>query len=220
MLRLFRSKIILSISLVASILLFGILGYRFISGYSWLEAIYMTIITVTTVGFSEVRPLGPEAKIFTIILIISSVFIFAFAISVITEYILSRNSIQLLKLRKVKNTIESLNNHVIVCGYGRNGMQAASRLNAYNKPFVVIEHNKDLIEKYENDVLFLEGDANDDEVLLQAGIARAQYLISALPDDAANLMVVLSARQLNKKLFIQQPASAKIWKLIHWIWSN
>lgn len=207
MLRLFRSKIILSVSLVAGILLIGILGYRFISGYTWLEAVYMTIITVTTVGFSEVRPLGVEAKIFTIVLIISSVFIFAFAISVITEYILSRNSIQLLKLRKVKNAIESLDHHVIVCGYGRNGMQAAARLNAYNKPFVVIERDKELIEKYENDLLFLEGDANDDEVLLQAGIARAQYLISALPDDAANLMVVLSARQLNKNLFIISRAS-------------
>ena len=207
MLRLFRSKIILSLSLVAGILLFGVLGYRFISGYTWLEAVYMTIITVTTVGFGEVRPLGTEAKIFTIVLIILSVFIFAFSISVITEFILSRNSIQHLKLKKVRNTIASLDRHVIVCGYGRNGMQAAARLNAYNKPFVVIERDKDLIEKYESDVLFLEGDASDDDILMQAGITKAQYLISALPDDAANLMVVLSARQLNKKLFIISRAS-------------
>jgi len=207
MLRLFRSKIVLSLSLVVGILLIGVVGYRIISNYSWLEAFYMTIITVTTVGFSEVRPLGAEAKIFTICLIISSVFIFAFAISVITEYVLSRNSVQLLKMRKVKNTIASLDNHVIICGYGRNGMQAATRLTAYKKPFVVIERAKELIEKYESDILFLEGDADEDEVLLQAGIERAQYLISALPNDAANLMVVLSARQLNKNLFIISRAS-------------
>jgi voltage-gated potassium channel len=167
----------------------------------------MTIITVTTVGFMEVQPLDIISKIFTILLIITSVFIFAFAISVITEYILSRNSLQLLKQKKVKNEINNLNNHVIVCGYGRNGIQAAERLKAYKKPFVVIEKDREVIEKYENDILFLEGDANEDEVLEEAGIQRAQYLITSLPDDADNLMVVLSARQFNERLFIISRAS-------------
>ncbi|MGB3152591.1 MAG: NAD-binding protein, partial [Maribacter sp.] len=144
---------------------------------------------------------------FTVILIVTSVVIVGFAISVITEYILSRNSLQLLKKKKVKNIIENLSNHVIVCGYGRNGMQAAQRLKAYKKPFVVIERDKEILEKYEDDVLFVEGDANDDDVLNTAGISRAQYLITALPDDAANLFVVLSARQLNKDLFIISRAS-------------
>jgi voltage-gated potassium channel len=183
------------------------MGYRFISNYSWIDAFYMTIITVTTVGFSEVRPMEAEGKIFTVILIVTSVVIVGFAISVITEYILSRNSLQLLKKKKVKNIIENLSNHVIVCGYGRNGMQAAQRLKAYKKPFVVIERDKEILEKYEDDVLFVEGDANDDDVLNTAGISRAQYLITALPDDAANLFVVLSARQLNKDLFIISRAS-------------
>lgn len=190
-----------------AILLIGVLGYRFISDYSWLEAFYMTIITVTTVGFSEVRPLSAEAKIFTVILIILSVFIFAFALSVITEYILSRNSLQLLKKKKVKNQIENLKDHVIVCGFGRNGMQAAERLTAYKKPFVVIERDREIIEKYEDELLFVEGDANEDEVLQEAGLERAQYLIAALPDDAANLFVVLSARQMNANLFIISRAS-------------
>tara|TARA_R110002049_G_scaffold55902_3_gene154574 strand:+ start:3890 stop:4777 length:888 start_codon:yes stop_codon:yes gene_type:complete len=167
----------------------------------------MTIITVTTVGFSEVRPLDAEAKIFTVILIVTSVFIFAFAISVITEYVLSRNSLQLLKKKRVKNKISSVSNHVIICGFGRNGNQAAERLKAYNKPFVVIERNKEVIEKFEDGILFIEGDANEDEALIEAGIDRAQYLITAMPDDAANLFVVLSARQLNKNLFIISRAS-------------
>ena len=207
MIRLFRSKILLALSLVISALLIGVLGYHFLAEYSWLDALYMTIITVTTVGFMEVQPLDAQSRIFTIFLIISSVFIFAFAISVITEYILSRNSLQTLKLKKVKNMINSLDNHVILCGYGRNGMQAAVRLRSYKKPFVVIERNRELIEKYEDEVLFLEGDANEDEVLNEAGIKKAQCLISALPDDAANLMVVLSARQLNKSLYIISRAS-------------
>jgi voltage-gated potassium channel len=167
----------------------------------------MTIITVTTVGFSEVHPLDTEAKIFTVILIISSVFIFAFAISVITENIINRNSLELLKKKKVKNMINDLSNHIIVCGYGRHGMQAAERLIAYKRPFVVIEKNREVIEKYEEDALFVEGDANDDEVLLEAGIQRAKYLITTMPDDAANLFVVLSSRQLNKDLFIISRAS-------------
>ncbi len=189
------------------VLLVGVLGYRFLSDYDWLDALYMTIITVTTVGFMEVRPLDAPAKVFTVLLIVSSVFIFAYAISVVTEYILSRNSLQLLKKKRVKNKINKLSEHVIVCGYGRNGMQAAMRLQAYKQPFVVVERDKEIIEKHENEVLFVEGDANEDAVLNAAGVGEASYLISALPDDAANLFVVLSARQLNKNLFIISRAS-------------
>lgn len=197
----------LALALLVMVLLFGVLGYRFLSDYTWIDAFYMTIITVTTVGFSEVRPLDAQAKIFTVLLIVTSVFIFAFAISVITEYILSRNALQLLKKKKVKNKINSLSKHVIICGFGRNGNQAAERLKAYNRPFVVIEKNREVIEKFEGEILFIEGDANEDEALIEAGIDRAQYLITAMPDDAANLFVVLSARQLNKNLFIISRAS-------------
>ncbi len=207
MIKLSRSKIYLALSLMLGVIIFGVMGYRFIADYSWIDAIYMTIITMATVGFKEVQPLDDTAKIFTVILISASVFILGFAISVITEYVLGRNSLQLLKKKKVKNKIKSLSNHVIVCGYGRNGMQAAERLMAYKRDFVIIEKDKEIIEKYESEVLFIEGDANDDEVLLEAGIERAQYLITALPDDAANLFVVLSARQLKKGLFIISRAS-------------
>jgi len=207
MIRLFRSKIYLALTLMLMVLTFGVLGYRFITDYTWVDAFYMTIITVTTVGFSEVRPMGPEGKIFTIILIINSVFIFGFAISIVTEYLLGRNSIQLLKTKKMKNAIENLNQHVVVCGFGRNGMQAAEKLKAYKRPFVVIEKDKEVIERFSNDILFIEGDANDDDILLASGIERAQYLIAAMPDDAANLFVVLSARQLKKSLFIISRAS-------------
>jgi len=207
MIRLFRSKIYIAISLMVAILMTGVVGYRFFSELSWIDAIYMTVITVTTVGFTEVGPMSPEAKIFTVFLIIASVFIFAYAISVITEYILSRNSLEVLKKKKVKNKISTLSNHVIICGFGRNGNQAAARLKAYKKPFVVVEKHKDVIERYSDNVLFVEGDANEDEVLIEAGIKRAQYIITTLPEDASNLFVVLSARQLNKNLNIISRAS-------------
>ncbi len=202
-----RSKILVALTLMIMVLLIGVVGYKMLSDFTWIEAIYMTIITVTTVGFSEVRPLDANAKIFTVFLIVTSVFIFGFAISVVSEYILGRNSLDMLKKKKVKKQIDSLSNHVVVCGFGRNGMQAAEKLIAYKKPFVVIERDKEIIERHEEDVLFIEGDANEDEVLRQAGIDRAQYLITAVPDDAANLFIVLSARQLNKNLFIISRAS-------------
>lgn len=207
MIRLLRSKILVALTLMVLVLLFGVIGYKMLSDFTWIEAVYMTIITVTTVGFSEVRPLDANAKIFTVFLIVTSVFIFGFAISVVSEYILGRNSLELLKKKKVKKQIDSLSNHVVICGFGRNGMQAAEKLTAYQKPFVVIERDKEIIERHEDDILFVEGDANEDEVLLEAGIDRAQYLITAVPDDSANLFIVLSARQLNSKLFIISRAS-------------
>lgn len=207
MVRLLRSKIVLALCLMILVLSFGVLGYKLLSDFTWIEAVYMTIITVTTVGFSEVRPLDANAKIFTVFLIVTSVFIFGFALSVITEYLLGRNSLQILKRKKVKKRIDKLTNHVVVCGFGRNGMQAAERLRAYNKPFVIIERSKEIIERHEDEVLFVEGNANEDEVLLEAGIDRAQYLITAVPDDAENLFIVLTARQLNKDLFIISRAS-------------
>ncbi len=207
MLKLFRSKIYIAMTLMAFILLVGTVGFHFLSNLSWLDALYMTVITITTVGFTEVGPMPVEAKIFTVFLIVSSVFISAYAISVVTEYVVGRNTLQLLKKKKVKNSIKDLNNHVIVCGYGRNGMQVGERLRAYKRPFVVIENNEEIIEKHEHDTLFIEGDANEDEILRQAGVERAGYLITAIPDDAVNLFVVLTARQLNANLFIISRAS-------------
>lgn len=207
MIRLFRSKILISLLMVFLVLLLGVLGYRYITEYTWLDSLYMTIITVTTVGFMEVHPLDHTGKIFTIILIVTSVFIIGFALSVITEYVLSRNSLARLKKKKAKAMINKMENHVIVCGFGRNGKQAAKRLTAYKQDFVVIEYDKEVIEKYSDEYVFVEGDANEDETLREAGIEKAKYLITALPNDATNLFVVLSARQLNKQLFIISRAS-------------
>ena len=207
MLKLFRSKFIIALLLIVAVISIGTIGYRYISDYTWLDALYMTVITVTTVGFMEVRPLGDEAKIFTIILIACSVFILGYAITVITEYILSRNALQILKKKKVRSKIENLSGHVIVCGFGRYGSQAVERLMAYERDFVIIEKDVELIAKHENEMLFLEGDATEDTILQQAGIESASYLIVTLPEDADNLFVVLTARQLNKELFIISRAS-------------
>ena len=206
--RFFRTRIYTAISLLVIILIVGVVGYKFISGFSWVNALYMTVITMATVGFSEVSPLDTESKMFTVFLILASVVIMGYALSTITEYILSKNNIEELKHRKMQKMIDSFKNHVVICGYGRNGKQAALKLLAHKKSFVVIERNKEEETRLQQDnVPYVIGNANDDEVLIKAGIERASSFISALPNDADNLFVVLSTRQINKNINIISRAS-------------
>jgi voltage-gated potassium channel len=152
--------------------------------------------------------LDPQAKIFTVFLILTSVVIVGYAFKIITEYIISKNNLAELKQKKMQKKIDSLSNHVIICGFGRNGKQAAKKLLMHKRSFVVIESNKELIEKHQNDkILFVWGNANEDEVLQLAGIEHAECLISALPNDSDNVFVVLSARQMNSKMRIISRAS-------------
>ncbi len=208
LIKLFRSKINTAFMLLTFILIIGVVGFKIMSGYSWLDSLYMTVITITTVGFGEVSPLDEEAKIFTIFLILTSFVVVGYSIKVITEYILTKNNVEELKQKKMQKKIDNLNNHIIICGYGRNGKQAATKLLAYKKEFVVIERDKELAEKYQSDMVpFVVGNANEDDVLMQAGVDRASCLISALPNDADNLFVVLSARQINDTMNIISRAS-------------
>lgn len=204
----FKAKIFVALMLLFTIIIVGVLGFKFLSDYSWLDAIYMTVITITTVGFGEVQPLDEFSKIFTVFLILSSVVIVGYAISIITEFILSKNNIEELKLKRMQRQIDNLSNHIIICGYGRNGKQAAKKLLAYKKEFVVIEKDREVVDRNQSDEIpFIVGNANEDEILKQAGIERANCLISALPNDADNLFVVLSARQINKDIHIISRAS-------------
>ncbi|MGR7812146.1 potassium channel family protein [Lacinutrix undariae] len=208
LIKFFRTKIYMAVLLLSVLLCIGVLGFKIMSHYSWVDALYMTVITITTVGFGEVQPLDDTSKIFTVFLILASVIIVGYALTIITEYILSKNDIEELKQKKMQKKIDGFSNHIIICGYGRNGKQAAVKLLAYNKAFVVIEQNKELIDKHENEnIPFVLGNANEDEILLQAGIDKASTLISALPNDADNLFVVLSARQINKTMNIISRAS-------------
>ncbi|MGJ8667705.1 MAG: potassium channel family protein [Patiriisocius sp.] len=201
--RIFHSKIYFALFLLVAVFGAGVIGYRYISDYSWVNAFYMTVITITTVGFGEVQPLNDMDKLFTSILILSSIFIVAFSISVITEHILSKNNIGNLREKRAHKMIDKMKNHVIVCGYGRNGKQAAQKLLDYKQDFVVIEKNHEVVEKFSEDgMLFVEGNANEDEVLIEAGLDRASTIICALPSDADNLFIVLSARQINPGLKI------------------
>ena len=205
---LLESRLYRAIFFSILILSIGIAGYSILFHYSFIDALYMTIITITTIGFGEVHPFGVGEKIFTIGLIISSLFIFGYAVSSFSEYLISGQFFHQLKLKKVQKEIEKLEGHTIVCGFGRNGKQAIKKLKNYHQKVVVIEQNKELIKLLDtNRVLNIEGDATSDTDLLRAGIKNAKSLITALPSDADNLFVVLTAHQLNKQCKIISRAS-------------
>ena len=193
-----------------AIIITGIVGFVVIENYNFLEAFYMTTITITTTGFEEVRPLSSAGKVFTTILLIASWSSFAFALTRITQFVTSGEINKYFKTRRIMKAVDKLHGHVIICGYGRNGQQASLTLKIHNVPFVVIERSEERLEKISNDnadLNFLLGDATEDEVLKRAGIEKAKALITALPDDADNVFIVLSARSLRGDIRIISRAS-------------
>lgn len=176
----------------------------------FLDALYMTIITVTTIGYGEVKPLSHAGKIFNITLIVTSFSTFTYALAHLTQYIASGEMAQYFKNRRLMQTIEHLRDHVILCGLGRNGRQAALTLKAHKVDFIVIEKDLHHIQQWlatDPSCAYLNADATQDETLLKAGIIRAKALILTLPLDADNVFIVLSARSLNPNLKIISRAS-------------
>lgn len=202
-------RLFLPLALMLAIVLIGTIGYHFISGYPFFDAFYMTVITVATVGYGEIHPLDVPGRIFTSVLIFLSFGTFAYAVSSITKFVTDGELNNFFKKRKLQKELENLSNHVIVCGYGRNGRQAAHVLKRHNQRFVVIEKASSLTEQIDHDYkhLVLNADATQDGVLEKAGIYRAKALITTLPIDADNLFIVLTARNLNSKLTIISRAS-------------
>ncbi len=202
------SRIHKTLFLVFAIILLGVAGYMILSDYSFVDALYMTVITITTVGFGEVQPFTPQEKIFTVFLILTSITVFGYAVSTFSEYLVSGKLFEQFKHRKVEKKIQSLKGHTIVCGFGRNGKQAILKLKNYHQKFVVVEKDKEIAAELDtNNLLNIQDDATLDETLLRAGIKNAATLITALPSDADNLFVVLTANQLNNTCKIISRAS-------------
>lgn len=181
-----------------------------LEGFTFLEALYQTVITVSTVGFGEVHTFDGAGKMFTMLLIVVSIGTFAFGFTHIAQLVLDGSLQSHFKFVRVKENINKLDNHIIICGYGRNGKQAAAKIKAYKQPFVVIDNNLERLEEGSRtnpELLYLQGDATQDEVLEAAGVKRAKALISALHDDADNLFVVVSARQFNQNMRIVSRAN-------------
>lgn len=181
----------------------GVLGYRLTAQLDWLDSLYMTVITLSTVGFREVGTgLDADAKLFTILLIVGGAGVLAYAVTTTTEVLLDENTRlyfqQRATLKRIKRTMK---NHFIVCGLGRVGKAVCEELNTEKIPFVIVEHNNDLVrEAAGRGWSVIDGDATEDRVLSQAGIETARGLMACVDSDANNLLVIMTARGLNPML--------------------
>ncbi len=196
-------KFILIIILLISLWALGITGYIVIEGWSFLDAVYMTVISLTTVGFGEVHALSPKGRVFTILLLVMGLGIFSYSVRVLAEATIEGHFKGILGRKRMQKAIEKLNNHFIVCGYGRIGRTISKDITHKGIPVVVVESNPEVTSELEDRHMpFIQGDATHDEVLLQAGVKKARGIICVLHTDAANVYVTLTARTLNPGLLI------------------
>jgi len=173
-----------------------------IEGWNFFDSIYMTIITLSTVGYGEVRAIGPAGRIFTILLILFGISIMAYIIGLVTETLVESMIRSIFGRRKLSKKIKSLKNHYIICGYGRIGRIICKQLIRHSISLVVIE-KKDLRQELEqNNILHIINDATQEDILIEAGVERAKGLVSVLSSDPENVYVSLTARSLNSDLFI------------------
>jgi voltage-gated potassium channel len=192
-----------------SILTFGVIGFMIIDNYSFVNALYMTVITVSTVGFREAQPLSDGGKLFTALLIMGSLGVLTYFISTLTQSLFQRQFSFFFAANNRKSKRSKMENHVIVVGYGRNGDQVVKELMTSGSNIVVIDQNHNIvINNMGRPIRFMEGDATEDEVLIKADIKSARALITTLPIDADNLFVVLTARALKPDLKIISRASS------------
>jgi len=189
---------------IISIFLIGLLGFILIEGFSPLKSLYLLVITFATIGYGDIVPITDAGKVFTICIIISGFTIGIYSIGKISAFFVEGELSTLLKKRKMNKALDAMKDHYIVCGYGKTGKHVLDDLLKKGLEVVLIENdgekNEKLKEIFDKKFIHLDADATDDEVLLQAGVERAKFLISVLSTDAENLFVTLSAKDMNKEI--------------------
>ena len=198
-------KFITILSVLLLLVLFSTVGIHLIEGWPWLDCLWHTIITISTVGYHLAHPLSPAGKIFTMFVIVVAFAVFAYGASTVAAMIFEGELQKILTVKRMEKMVAKLKNHTIVCGLGRTGQAAIKELYKEKVPFVVIEKDEEKIEEakehYPN-LIYIHGDATQDETLLKAGVKSASNLIVATADDADNLFITLSAKNLNPRLRI------------------
>ena len=181
----------------------GTTGYMVIEGWSFSDALYMTIMTVTTIGFREVQPLDEEGRVFTMVLAVTGVGAIFYALVGIFQFLLEGELAAILGVRRMKGRIESLRDHYILCGYGRVGSEVAQEFRHRGVPFVIVESNPNAIEQAEMaGCLVVRGDATTDSALKDAGIEHARGLLAASDSDSGNTFIVLTAKAMRPDLYV------------------
>jgi voltage-gated potassium channel len=189
--------------LIFFVLFIGTVGYKFIGGWSLFDAFYMTTITIATVGFGEVHNLDPTGRAFTILIIFLGIGVGGYAVATITAFLVEGTLLDIVKGRRMVRELTALKNHIIVCGYGKIGVEVCTCLASADKDFIVIDTDPIKIDAALSlGFIAAVGEATDDDILLKCGIRHAAGLISAISDDTANVYLVLTARALNDKMYI------------------
>ena len=197
-------RVLRDLGAIAILLVIGTSGFVLIEHWRVLDALFMTVITLTTVGYGEVRPLTDSGKLFAMFVILAGASTVLYVLGDMVELFVSFN----FELRRMKDQISKLSGHYIVCGWGRTGQEVTDHFMVKKIPFVVIEEDPVLARRARDaELLVIEGDATSDDVLLQAQIKRAAGVICGLPDDAANTFIVLSAKELNSEVSIVSRAA-------------
>lgn len=202
------TKLRISIFLLVVIILFGTFGYAFIEGMTLFDSFYMTLITISTVGFSEIAPLTQAGRLITVVVIVSGISLLTYTLGQIAQIFIEGEFRKFLGRRKLEKQIASLADHFIICGFGRIGKVICHDLTDESMPFVVIEKDEGKLEQLEKDhYLYLLGDATSEEVLLQAGLERAKGLVTAVSRDADNVFIALTAKGLTPEIFVLSRAA-------------
>ena len=195
-----RHEIIVATFFLFALLVVGTFGYVHLEGWGWVDALYMTFITMSTIGFGEVEELSVAGRFFTIFIGLLGIGIVAYIATRSAQLLLADRN---LRRRQLIKRIRRMENHYIICGYGNIGRRIAQDLDRARHPFVVIDWQQDVVEDLQEAVLpHVSGDAEEEETLREAGIERARGLILTLPEDSTNVFVALMARELNPKIFI------------------
>jgi voltage-gated potassium channel len=203
-------KILIGVLILSLILVIGSTGYMLIENASPTDAIYMTVISITTVGFSEVIPLSPAGKYFTIFLIFGGVGLFLYIVSLITEAMIEGGLHTFLGRRNMEKKMAAMKDHYIVCGFGRIGKVISKILYENNRAFMIIENNPDEIKAIEElGYLVLQGDSTNDDTLQKAHIMDAKALIAVTSSDADNVYIILSAKGLKPDIYVIARSSGK-----------
>ncbi|MEM8604270.1 MAG: NAD-binding protein [Cyanobacteria bacterium P01_H01_bin.121] len=196
-----QRELFLGVSVLTGVIVMGIIGYHVIEGWDFLDSAYMTVITLSTVGFSEIQPLTPQGRVFTIVLIFMGIVSIGYIVNRFTEAVIQDYFQKGIRQQRRRRLLQNLQAHYILCGFGRTGSHIAIEFATEKIPFIVVDVNGDAVEDAQNQgYIALQADATLDETLTLANIAQALCIVAALPSDAENLYTVLSAKTLNPRI--------------------